>query len=322
MSPASAGLVRTVLGDVDPAELGVTYVHEHLIVDSALVVDRFPHIHLPSVESAVEEVGECVAAGVGAFVDAMPSAAGRDVVRLAEISRRTGLDVVASTGVHTARYYPGRAWVAEEPAEVLAELFHADVVEGVDRYDYMGPTVRRTDHRAGIVKVATLGELPTAAERRAFEAAVQTQRTTAVPILTHCEEGRGALAQVNLLRELGAPLDRVVLSHTDKVVDVAYHRELLASGVHLEYDQALRRPAEEPRGTAWLVAEMFSAGFGDQLMLGTDGARRTLWRSLGGGPGLAWLATGFVDVLASHGLDDRARRRLFVENPARFLAMR
>ena len=25
--------VRTVLGDIDPAELGVTYCHEHLVID-------------------------------------------------------------------------------------------------------------------------------------------------------------------------------------------------------------------------------------------------------------------------------------------------
>jgi phosphotriesterase-related protein len=321
-APAGRGFVRTVLGDVEPDALGVTYAHEHLIVDSPLIEDRFAHIHLSSVEAAVAEVGECAAVGVSAMVDAMPCAAGRDVVRLAQISRGTGVHVLAATGLHTARYYPGRAWVVEEPADVLAELFRADIEDGIDRYDYGGPVVRRTEHRAGIVKVATIGERLSDAERRVFEAAAAVHRTTGVPILTHCEDGLGAVEQLELFRDLGVPLDRVALSHTDKRPDPAYHRELLSTGATLEYDQALRQPAGEPKGTAWLVAEMVAAGFGDRIVLGTDGARRTLWRTLGGAPGLAWLAAGFVGVLASLGVDEAARRRLFVENPSRVLTFR
>ena len=55
-------------------------------------------------------------------------------------------------------------------------------------------------------------------------------------------------------------------------------------------------------------------------MLGTDGARCTLWATLGGSPGLAWLLTGFAEVLDAHGVDGDARRRLLVDNPARFLS--
>jgi 5-phospho-D-xylono-1,4-lactonase len=314
-------VVRTVLGDVAPGILGATYMHEHLIVDSPLIRDRFPEIHLWSVDAAVEEVRGCAAVGVGAMVDAMPCAAGRDVVRLAEISRTTGVHVIASTGLHTARYYEGRAWISEEPAEVLAELFRADIQEGIDRYDYAAPVVRRTEHRAGVLKIATQGERPTDAERRLFEAAAAAHRATGAPLLTHCEQGIGGIADVDLLRELGVPLERVVLSHTDKRSDAAYHRDLLSSGVNLEYDQALRQPAGSREGTAWLLAEMLSEGFGDHLMLGTDGARRSLWRALGGAPGLAWLASGFMEVLSSWGVDEAATRRLLVENPARVLAL-
>lgn len=312
--------VRTVLGDVPAGELGVTYAHEHLILDSPLVAERFPHIHLPSVEEAVAEVRTCAAAGVRAMVEVTPGGMGRDVLRLAAVSRATGVHVVAATGRHTARYYEEGSRAATEPSEALAARFRADLEEGVDRYDERGSEVARTEYRAGVVKVASLGERPAGAERSAFEAAALVQREVGAPIVTHCEGGRGGVAQVELLRDLGVRLDRVVLSHTDKVPDLSYHRELLASGVNLVYDQALRQPPDERRGTAWLVAEAVSHGFGDQVLLGTDGARRSLWATLGGGPGLAWLATDFVRVLASWGVDDAACRRLFVDNPARVLA--
>ncbi len=93
------------------------------------------------------------------------------------------------------------------------------------------------------------------------------------------------MGQVETFSDLGVPLHRVVLSHTDKVTDPGYHRDLLATGVRLEYDQALRHNGPEPNPTATLVASMVEEGHADQLLLGTDAARRTLWTTLGRFPG-------------------------------------
>lgn len=307
--------VRTVLGDVPPDSLGVTYMHEHLIIDHPLVEDRFPHIHLPSVEEAVAEVACCAAAGVATMVDAMPCASGRDVVKLAEVSRRGGVAIVAATGLHTARYYAAARWALEASAETLAALFVADIEEGIDRFDYTGPVVERTRHRAGLIKVATTGEKPDERERRLLEAGANAHLRTACPILTHCEDGIGAPAQVEMLVSLGVDPARVVLSHTDKVRDPAYHRDLLSAGVNLEYDQALRQDPTEDRWTLELLEQMAGEGHLSRLMVGTDGARRSLWETLGGSPGLADLARRMEAAF-----DPDTARALLVDNPARFLA--
>ncbi len=57
------------------------------------------------------------------------------------------------------------------------------------------------------------------------------------------------------------------------------------------------------------------------MMLGTDGARRSLWASLGGNPGLASLLTGFVPPWR-HGVEPATITELLVDNPARWLAWR
>jgi 5-phospho-D-xylono-1,4-lactonase len=312
-------IVRTVLGDVEPGTLGPTYAHEHLIIDSANVEDHLPEIHLPSVDEAVAELERCRAAGLAAVVDAMPCAAGRDVVRLAEVSSVSEVHIVATTGLHTPAFYRHQNWAIDAPADRLAELFTADIEVGVDRYDYTGPIVDRTGHRAGIIKVATMGEI-TDRDRRLFEAAAHTHRHTGAPILTHCEGGAGGLEQIALLDHNAVSPVRVVLSHTDKILDLGYHRGLLESGANLVYDQALRQPPDAEHGTAWLVESMVESGYADQLMVGTDGARRSMWATLGGSPGLAWLLTGFTEMLKRRGLDDETLRALLVANPARFLA--
>ena len=109
----------------------------------------------------------------------------------------------------------------------------------------------------------------------------------------------------------------MILSHTDKVADRGYHRELLSSGAYAVYDQGIR----DPEGTARLVRWMVSDGHGDRLLLGTDGARRSLWSVLGGAPGLAALRTHLGKRLADE-LGQAAMDRIWVANPAAALGLR
>jgi len=66
---------------------------------------------------------------------------------------------------------------------------------------------------------------------------------------------------------------------------------------------------------------MIDEGFIDQIMLGTDGARRSLWSSLAGTPGLAWLYTGWSQTLKRFGLTQEHLDKVFIDNPARILTI-
>ncbi|HZA82797.1 MAG TPA: hypothetical protein VFC13_15225 [Actinomycetes bacterium] len=310
-------VVRTVLGDVTSDRLGVCFAHEHLVIDGGVTKIIAPEISLQRVEDAVAELAPCVAAGLGAVVDAMPADAGRNVRKLAEVSRRSRVHVVAATGLHHARYYGERHWGELLAPDELAALFAAEVTDGIDANDLNGPVLRRTPHRAGVVKVAGSLDGPSDRDRRVFEAAAITLARVGTPLLTHCEAGTGGVAQLRLLDDLGVPLDRVILSHTDKVVDRGYHRELLATGAFVVYDQGIR----SPEGTARLVRWMVEDGHAGRLLLGTDGARRSLWTVLGGAPGLAALRTQLGERLAGE-LGPAVMDRIWVANPAKALELR
>jgi predicted metal-dependent phosphotriesterase family hydrolase len=310
-------VVRTVLGDVPSDRLGMCWAHEHLVIDGGVPKLVSPEISLQRVEDAVAELAPCVAAGLGAVVDAMPADAGRNVAKLAAISRLAGVHVVAATGLHHARWYGERHWGELLEPEELAGLFAAEVTDGIDANDLNGPVLARTAHRAGVVKVAGSAGGPSARDRRIFEAAAITTARTGTALLTHCEGGTGGLAQLRLLEDLGVPPERVILSHTDKVLDRGYHRELLASGAWVVYDQGLRSPETTARLVRWMVED----GRAGQLLLGTDGARRSLWSVLGGSPGLAALATGLGRRLAGE-LGPAVMERIWVANPAAALELR
>jgi phosphotriesterase-related protein len=66
---------------------------------------------------------------------------------------------------------------------------------------------------------------------------------------------------------------------------------------------------------------MIDEGFIDQIMLGTDGARRSLWSSLGGAPGLAWLYSGWSKKLLAIGFTQTQLDQIFIDNPAKALTL-
>jgi 5-phospho-D-xylono-1,4-lactonase len=302
-------MIRTVLGDIAPQDLGVTYMHEHLIIDSPIVKKEFEHIYLHSTDDAVAELDICKDAGVGAMVDCMPTGSGRDIKKLADISERSGIHIIAATGLHTSKYYDKFDPLELSDVDGLASIFVKEINEGCEG----------TFHKAGIIKVSTAGSVPTTRDLQLFEAAAIAHKATGAPILTHCEHGKGALQQLDILQELEVDLSSVVMSHTDKESDFGYHREILSSGVNVEYDQSLRQIDMDNSISALLTAEMLDQGFGNQMMLGTDGARRSLWTSLGGTPGLAALFKNWSENLRYVGVTNEQLELLFVTNPARFL---
>jgi predicted metal-dependent phosphotriesterase family hydrolase len=311
--------VRTVLGDVDSADLGVTYAHEHLIIDGGRPVEMSPDFLLADVDRLSAELSDAATAGLRTAIDAMPADCGRNPLKLADLSRRTGVHIVAATGLHHEKFYGPWHWSLRASEDELAELFVADVIDGIDECDYGGPIVRRTGVRAGIIKVGGSEGGPSARDLPVFRAAATTYARTGTPVHTHCEAGTGALEQIRVLTDAGTPAERISLSHVDKVVDRGYHRELFATGAFAVYDQAFRWGGRD-NGTLRLLEWAVEDGHGGQVMLGMDAARQGYYRSFGGTPGLAFLLRDFSDQLEARGLGAEMRHALFVDNPARAFA--
>ena len=89
-----------------------------------------------------------MAAGLRTAVDAMPADCGRNAVKLAELSRSTGINLVAPTGLHHERFYGPAHWSTRLDTDALAELFAADI-DRRDRRQRLCRAGRRADRRAG-----------------------------------------------------------------------------------------------------------------------------------------------------------------------------
>jgi predicted metal-dependent phosphotriesterase family hydrolase len=299
--------VRTVLGDVSAAQLGTCYSHEHVIIRGEFLKQEFPELILEDLSAITSELLALRGLGVATMIDAMPIDAGRSGRDLAEISRRTGIQIVAATGLHLRDYYPPLHWYDTIGEADLTERFVHEIDEEMEDNGHLSGV------RAGVIKVAGGLDQLSDLEVRNFRAAGNAQKRTGCPILTHTEKGTAGLEQIRVLEESGADLAHVVLSHLDKNPDFAHHRKVLDKGVRLEFDSAFRWKG--PNQTLELLLEL-APEYPDSFVLGMDAAKSAYWTSYGGYPGLAFLIRDFVPLLRKRGMSEELIDNLFVRNPA------
>jgi len=291
-------IVRTVRGDIDPAELGPCDAHEHLF----LVTPAQPGEEFADVDLAIEEARTLVDAGGRSLVDWTPIGLGRDLDGLAAVSAATGLHVVASTGLHREVHYRADDPLRDASPDSLAARFETELRE-----------------RCGAIKVGAGYHSLTPFEERAFEAAAAAHARAGAPVCVHTEHGTMGLALVERLESLGVPAASVVLAHLDRNPDAGEHAETAAAGAWLQLDGPGRTKYWPDSTIVQLIADLARRGHGGRLLLGGDTGRRSMLRSYGGGPGLDYVFARFKPRLERE-LGEDLSRAIFVENPARAFA--
>jgi 5-phospho-D-xylono-1,4-lactonase len=290
-------IIRTIRGDIAPAELGPCDAHEHLF----LVTPAQPGDEFADVAKAIEEARTLVAVGARALVDWTPLRLGRDLDGLHAVSDATGLHVVAATGLHRDAHYASDDPFRTEGEDVLADRFVADL------------------ERCGIIKVGASYHHLTPFEAKAFAAAAAAHERAGAPVCVHTEHGTMGLVIVERLQELGVPAASVVLAHLDRNPDPGEHAETAATGAWLQLDGPGRTKYWPDSTILALIAELAERGHAGRLLLGGDTGRRSMMRAYGGGPGLDYLFARFKPRLARE-LGSELSEQIFIANPARAFA--
>lgn len=274
--------VATVLGDDPLDRAGIVDAHTHVwVVPPPGAQPKAPR--LDDADAITAELADFAAAGGAALIDCQPPDAGRDARRLVEISRRSGVAIVASTGFHLPIYYaPERSPWSAAP-EALLERMLGELLIGLE--DRGGD---RLVAKAGVIKAAYPGFLD-AHVRNMFEVAAEAATSAGVLLLIHTERGKGVENLAELLLSLPMAAHDVILCHTDKRPDRGLHRSLAESGFLLEYDTFMR-PKYQPGERLWpLLETMVGDGYEESVACGLDLADQSLWRYGGDAHGLrAW----------------------------------
>jgi phosphotriesterase-related protein len=335
-----SGVVHTALGDVQAKDLGKVLVHEHLIYawpgfEHDAQAPYWAHQHpATQVDRAgllnhlVDSAKELVDLGISTIVDPCPIEMGRSPEMAAEVSERSGLNIVVATG-NFMEHLGMPMYIRMRPVDELVDIYTQELTSGIGS----------TGIKAGVIKTAS-GGVPglvgdgdtskiTPSEEKVHHAAGITAAATGAPIVCHNDErdpaGREQLA---IFTEEGCPTNQVLIGHADAVADMRYYFDILDSGAFLGFDRwgGLPMAPEKLRIASFLG--LTSVGYTDQLCISADAVAGWAGRREPGiieqqdtHPDWTWshIPKRVIPWLREAGLSDGTLDSILTDNPRRWL---
>lgn len=366
-----AGKIQTVLGLISPEDLGITLAHEHLLIDMRFFFkepdaasERFmahqpvslenlgwvryhflsslDNIRLTDEELAIREALLYKHAGGNSIVELTSIGMSRNPLGLARISRATGLNIIMGTG-----YYLEEAWPPNLNEEIMAEEIIRDVTVGVGNTGIRAGIIGEvgTEMIGGIeagywqnIDVDSSKALLGESYKMSLRATAYAQKETGAPVNIHPGHSPALTFEIiEVLRNAGADISRVVMSHIDRTVfDHNMRVELAKTGCYLEYDafsfegyHPVRHVLSEENpvkcdmpndaGRVNEIMALVNEGFINQILISHDhSTKHRLWHY--GGPGYAHILKNVVPlVMREKGMTEEQIHTILVENPKRLL---
>lgn len=308
--------IQTVLGPIEPADLGFTLPHEHTQIALWHVPDRWDYWQLTRDEPLIlEELAAFRASGGSGLVDLTLPGVGRDPEWLAGIARSSGLHVVMGCGWYRGAYYPPEARIDRRSVDDLADELVREAAEGVGD----------TGIRPGIIgEIGTDKPWVSALEERVHRAAARAARRTGLAITTHGVLSAVGLEQLRILEDEGADPTRVVIGHADSFPRLDHDLAILERGASLEFDfLGMSFTPTERLGdgrVVELLCDLLGRGHVERILLSQD-VCHDAQLSRYGGNGYTYLARTFLPRLRDAGVGEDEIDTMTIANPRRMLAV-
>ena len=354
--PNIAGQVMTVVGTLDPGDLGPTIMHEHLFIDfwkdkvlppnapatEAALWDQpltLENLHLARQRksmkdnnvlgdeaTSIAEALEFKKNGGATIVDVTSIGIGRDPLALRRVANSTGLNIVMGGGWYQKAYHPPD--MDQRTVNDMADEIVRDITTGVGD----------TGIRSGIIgEVGINGEPVTPNEIKSLQASARASRATGAAISLHYGGmGREKLQTVTVLGEEGADLTRVIFGHSDVAAwDMPLMLELLSHGVYIQFDMLgmdatplILEPKSHAREDTMGIArtalaveaipKLIEQGYEDRILLSQDVCSKAQLKRYGGN-GYSFVMEHVLPTLRNKDVTEKQIRKLIVDNPRRVL---
>ncbi len=352
-------MIETVLGPIEAERLGPTSMHEHLLSDaSGLGIPEGPDspvedVVLDDEGLAVEELRRAKGAwedgdewrasspdSIGTesgdearpplVVDPSAWGFGGPAPELAEISRASGVAIVAGVGAYLPQTRPG--WLAEMDEDALAAKFLEALTDHLPGCEF----------RAGIVgmlapalplplprRLSSYGRQASGGdadgERRLLRAGARAAAETGSAAVVRLDpRRRDGLKVLEVIAKAGLAPERVVFSNVDGYArDLEPLRELAAAGATLKWCFGYQAPPRPGLATATdaeradALAALLAEGHRRQVLACGVWTKSALHRH--GGWGYDHLPRTVLPLLRARGLSDADLNELLVTEPRRLL---
>ena len=317
-------MIQTVLGTIQPDELGVCLPHEHIWCDQRLApkaelfdVTRSAgsFMCLNNYDRMVAELIGYRQAGGQAIVEVTCDGWGRDLETLARLSEAAEVHIIATAGFYTEPCMP--LFVAEWSVARLADHITREIEEGG------GPNRRR----CGVLKSAIHRARAEGLELKGLEAVAIAQKRTGVAITTHTTGSRrqeipggtAGVEQLELLKAQGVSPTRLIVGHVDERPDIDVLSALADEGCFIQFDVIGKEHWLLDRTRAKLIQALIERGHLEHLLLSQDRNRDHEMR-YSGNTGYCHIFESFLPRLRQLGVTTEQIRAMMVHNPSRALA--
>ncbi len=259
--------INTVTGTITAAELGATLMHEHLMVGypgwesdtGASGPNRTEAIAI-----CTDRISDMKGHGVRAMIDPCPNDLGRDVELMAEVSARTGFEIICATGLYKEDQGGGAYWKFRAEtgggAGYIADMYIRELTEGIGQ----------SGVKAGIIKVATGNGRISDYEGMLLEAAAKASVATGAPITTHTDQATCGDEQQAILTGHGVPAHRIIVGHSCGTDDHDSHMRIARGGSYLGFDRFGIEILQPDELRVASLLRMLKAGCEDRVVVSHD----------------------------------------------------
>ncbi|XP_058491757.1 phosphotriesterase-related protein [Solea solea] len=347
---ALTGKVQTVLGLVDPNQLGRTMTHEHLTMtfeccyfappprDAAVAQNPFQmqHMHwlrqnpyschenllLNQETSAVrDELLAYRKAGGSTIVENTTTGIDRDLPALQQLAKDTGVHIIAGAGFYVDCTHTEAT--KKMSVEKLTDIIVGEVLHGADG----------TDVRCGVIGEIGTSWPITESERKVLRATAHAQAQLGCPVIIHPGRNPAAPAEVlRILQEVGGDIGKTVMSHLDRTIfDEGELLEFANLGSYLEYDlfgiETLNycfnldvdMPSDSQRVKA--LAFLVDEGYEDKILVAHDIHTKDRLTKYGG-HGYSHILKNIVPKMLTRGITQQQVDKILIDNPKHWLTFK
>lgn len=198
--------IQTVSGGLDAQKMGLTLIHEHLLVDfiGADKTDPGRWNHDAVVGKVLPYLLEAKALGCQTLIECTPSYLGKDPVLLKRLADESGLQIMTNTGYYGAvqnKFLPPHAFT--ETTAQLAARWIREYRKGIGR----------TGIRPGFMKISVEPGRLSEMHQKLVRAAARTHLKTGLTIASHTGLATPAFGQIEILKQEGVHPQAFVWVH-------------------------------------------------------------------------------------------------------------
>jgi phosphotriesterase-related protein len=251
--------VDTARGSIATADLGPTLMHEHIVTRSPGVQENWPHLwDRPGILAMAEKkMADLHQRGIRTIVDLTTVDLGRDIDLVAEVAKRTRINVIVATGV----WWMPQRYFGAHGIDHVASLFVKDITEGIGTSGIKAAIIKCATDTAGVTEVI----------EKVLRASARAQKATGVPISTHTwAAGRVGNAQQAIFAQEGVDLSRVIIGHSGDSDDLNYLRGLMERGSTIGMDRFGLDNFLSTEKRVEVVAKLCAEGYAPKMVLSHD----------------------------------------------------